>query len=80
MTDPITPLAVVEATSAPATDTWTVRAVVVALLIVALVGEVGTVYLIARDTDPASVGLVAQLPTVAVGALAAVLASTRSVK
>lgn len=69
----------------PATDAWTVRAVVIVLGLVALVGEVGLISLVARgagSTDPAAwgaqVALVAQLPTAAAAAIATLLASTRS--
>lgn len=87
MSDPTTIDAaqLVEAPPEPATDAWTVRAVVVVLGLVALVGEVGLIVLIARgagSTDPAAwgaqVALVAQLPTAAAAAIATLLASTRS--
>lgn len=77
--------AVLDTTAEPATDAWTVRAVVVVLGVVALVGEVGLVTLVARgsgSTDPAAwgaqVALVAQLPTAALTAVATLLATTRS--
>lgn len=69
----------------PATDTWTVRAVVVILGVVCVVGYIGLLVLIGRGPnglDPvvwgAQVALVAQTPTAALTAVAAVLASTRS--
>ncbi len=77
--------AVLDATAEPATDAWTVRAVVIGLIVIALVGEVGLITLVARgagSTDPAAwgaqVALVAQLPTAAAAAIATLLASTRS--
>ena len=69
----------------PSTDTWTVRAVVVILGVVCVVGYLGLLLLIGRGPnglDPvvwgAQVALVAQTPTAALTAVAAVLASTRS--
>ena len=78
--------AVVDATATElTTDAWTVRAVVIVLGLIALVGEAGLIGLVARgsgSTDPAAwgaqVALVAQLPTAAAAAIATLLASTRS--
>lgn len=81
-TDPVAPVAVAPEVG---TDRWTVRAVVVILGIVAVVGYLGLVALIGRGPsgiDPAvwgaQIALVAQTPNAALAAVAAVLASTRS--
>lgn len=60
----------------PPNDYWTVRAVVVALALVALATVVGTIVLATQGVDvPEALQL---LGASAVGALAALLASTRT--
>jgi hypothetical protein len=71
-------LAVVPASDAPATDTWTVRFVVLALAAVVALVVVGQIVLALRDRTLPDELLM--LGGVAVGALGSLLAKTGSVK
>lgn len=61
-----------------AQDRAVVLAVVVLLGLVSLVGLAGGIILIYEKTDASAVALVFAIPTAAVGALAGILASTRT--
>ena len=58
------------------TEPWTVRLVVIGLITIATAGLVCTTVLIRGGTDATAAGLVAQPMAAAIGALAAVLATT----
>lgn len=60
------------------TSRSTILAVVVALGLIAVLGLLGTVYLVNGGKDASNIAIVAGLAGTATGALAGVLASTRS--
>lgn len=61
------------------TDTGVVKLVVLGLFLIAIVGLVGTIFLIARDTATESVAIVTGITSASVGSLATLLASTKSI-
>lgn len=76
--EPVVATGLVE-TNVPATDRTTVRMVVAFLGVICLAALGAAVWLASQDIDPAVISAVAVAPlTTALGALAAVLVSTRS--
>lgn len=61
------------------TDTGVVRLVVLGLFAIAFLGLAGSIFLIDRDTNIEAVAVITGLTGTAVGSLAALLASTKSV-
>lgn len=59
-------------------DTATTRIVAIGLVLVALLGLAETAHLLANNVDAASVALVSGLTGTSIGALASLLASTRT--
>jgi hypothetical protein len=75
---PPSPAAVPTVNPGPLTDPWTIHAVVIILGVLATISIAGTIGLVWSGKDATSIAVVSGLAGTALGALASMLASTRS--